>query len=204
MRSRRRPILPLLLLAVLGLAVGSCADDAEIGGPRLGGASAATVGSFRYSTADLEDEVEQWASNPVFLEQVLQLTDIGEPNRRPAPLVAFVLSHRVISEQARQMAEGGDVRPTDQDVEQLIAQIDGSFTDPQTGEPLFAGYDEGFRRRLGRDFVFQQNLQNIDPSTAEVPEVAVNPRYGSFEDQDRGLGQVVPPSGPLPPPFVGQ
>ena len=202
---RRPPLRPLLLLlAVLGTTLGACTDDAELGGPRLGGTAAASIGSFRYSTADLEDEVEDWASNPEFLAQVLQIEDVGSANRRPAQLVAFVLSHRVITEQAKQLAEATGFELADGQVDQLLTEIDGSFPDPTTGEPLFGRYRDQFRRRVATDFVFQQNLANIDPSSVQVPDVAVNPRYGSFEDQDRGLGRVVPPSGPAPPPFVGQ
>ena len=64
--------------------------------------------------------------------------------------------------------------------------------------------EEEFRVQIGRDFVFQDNLLNpasgLDLDAVDVPAVEVNSRYGSFEDLDRGLGQVVPPAGALPQP----
>ena len=195
MRSPLRPL--LVLLVVLGSAFGACSGDGELGGPSIGGTLAASVGSFEYSASELEDEVEEWASNPAFLSQVLQITDPGQPGRRSADLVAFVLSHRIISEQGRQLA--GDYEPSDEEIDALIAQIDQAFADPATGASAFQAYSEEFRRQLGADFSYQQNLSTVDPETAEVPEVAVNPRYGEFQDQDRGLGQVVTPDGPVQP-----
>ena len=200
MRIRLR--LSLLLLAVLGLAAGACSDDGELGGPSIGGTLAASVGSFEYTASDLEDEVEAWASNPDFLAQVLQITDVGEPGRRSADLTAFVLSHRIITEQGRQIAEATGYEPSDQEVDALIAQIDQAFADPASGESSFQAYSEDFRRQLGRDFSYQQNLSTVDPETADVPDVAVNPRFGTFQDQDRGLGQVLTPTGPAPAPFA--
>ena len=200
MRTRSR--LPLILLLVAALTMGACADDGELGGPSIGGALAASVGSFEYTASDLEDEVDAWASSPDFLAEVLQITDVGEPGRRNAELVAFVLSHRIITEQARQLAEETGYEPTEQDVDALVAQIDQSFTDPATGRSSFQRYSEEFRRQLGTDFSYQQNLSTIDPETVTVPDVSVNPRFGTFEDQDRGLGQVVTPAGPVPAPFA--
>jgi hypothetical protein len=194
-RSPLRPV--LILLVALGTALGACSGDGELGGPALGGTLAASVGSFQYSASDLEDEVEQWASNPAFLSQVLQITDPGQPGRRSADLVAFVLSHRIISEQGRQLA--GDYEPSDEEIDALIAQIDQAFADPATQESAFRGYSEEFRRQLGVDFSYQQNLSAVDPESVTVPEVAVNPRFGAFQDQDRGLGQVVTPDGPVQP-----
>lgn len=195
----RRFRFPLFLLAVLGLLAGACAQDGELGGPDIGGSLAASIGSFDYTSAELQTEVEAWASNPAFLSQVLEIPDLGMPGRRSADVVAFVLSHRVISEQARQVAP--ELEPTEADVAALLDQLDQAFPDPETGEPLFQVYDEEFRRSLARDFIFQQNLSSIDPAAVAVPDVTINPRYGSFEDQDRGLGRVVPPSGPVPAPF---
>lgn len=194
--------LPLVLLVLFGLVAAGCADDSELGGPTVGGALAASVGSFQYTTADLEAEVEQWAANPAFMTQVLQIPDVGAPGRRNADFVAFVLSHRVLSEQSRQMAaESTGYQPSEGEIAALLDQIDAAFPDPGTGGPLFQAYDDEFRQGLGVDFAYQQNLGTIDPSTTEPPEVTINSRYGSFEDQDRGIGRVSPPNGPLPQPF---
>jgi hypothetical protein len=193
---RLRFRLPLLVLAVFGLVAGACTDEGELGGPNVGGSLAATVGSFDYTTGDLQDEVEQWAINPLFLGQVLQIADVGVEGRRSADLVAFVLSHRVITAQARQLAAATGFEPTDADVVAILEQLDQAFPAPGTGGPLFQVYDDEFRRQLAVDFLFQQHLSTLDPSTLDVPEVQINPRYGSFVDEDRGLGRVVPPSGP--------
>ncbi len=192
--------LPVLLVAVFGLLVGACATDGELGGPAVGGSLAASVGSFGYTSAELEDEVEAWAVNPNFMTQVLGITDIGDSGRRSSELVSFVLSHRVLTEQSRQLAEAGGYEPTQEEIDTLVAQIDQAFVDSSTGGPLFRVYDEAFRQRLGRDFAYQQNLQTVEATDLQAPEVEVNPRYGSFEDQDRGIGRVNPPAGPLPQP----
>lgn len=191
-----RPL--LLLLAVAALLLGACADDGELGGPTVGGSLAAKIGSFEYTSAELEDEVEQWAESEAFLAQAVGIPDAGEEGRRSADLVAIVVEHRVISEQSRQLAQQTGYEPTSDDVEAILSQLEQGFVDPATGESIFGELDPDFRRQLGRDFAYQQNLQNIDPSVVDVPEVTVNPRYGSFLDQDRGIGRVLPPAGPLP------
>ena len=192
--------LPVLLLAVGALLLGACADDGELGGPTFGGSLAASVGSFEYTSAELEGEVEEWAVNPNFMTQVLGIADIGRDGRRSADVVSFVLSHRVLTEQSRQLAEDTGYEPSQEEVDALVSQIDQAFVDPSTGGALFQVYDEDFRQRLGRDFAYQQNLQTVDATGSEVPAVDVNPRYGSFENQDRGIGRVNPPVGPLPQP----
>lgn len=201
----RRPDLriariPVLLLAISALLLGACADDGELGGPTFGGSLAASVGSFEYTNADLEGEVEAWAVNPNFMTQVLGIADVGREGRRSSDLVSFVLSHRVLTEQSRQLAEATGYEPSPEEIDALVSQIDQAFVDPGTGGALFQVYDEDFRQRLGRDFAYQQNLQTVDATGVEVPEVDVNPRYGSFENQDRGVGRVNPPAGPLPQP----
>ena len=198
--------LPVLLVALLGLIVAGCADDGELGGPGVGGATAMQVGDFTYTTADLEDEVEAWASNPVFLNQVVGITDIGVEGRRSSELVTYVLSHRVLSQFGEQLAPNNGFEATDAAIQEVIAQVDAGFPGPDGG-PLFMSYPEGFRAQIGRDFVYQDNLldpaSGLDLETADVPSVEVNSRYGSFQDLDRGLGQVVSPSGavaqPTPP-----
>lgn len=196
--------LPILLVALLGLFAAGCADDGELGGPGLGDTIAMQVGAFSYTTADLEAEVEAWASNPVFLTQVVGITDIGVEGRRSSELVTYVLSHRVLSQIGEQLAPENGFEATDDAVQGVIAQVDSTFPDPSTGGPLFGAYDEEFRVQVGRDFVFQDNLLNpdsgLDLDVLEVPSVEVNSRYGTFQDLDRGLGQVVPPSGALPQP----
>lgn len=196
--------LPLLLVALLGLVAAGCADDGELGGPSLGGAVAMQVGDFSYTTADLEDEVEAWAANPVFLTQVVGITDLGAEGRRSSELVTYVLSHRVLSQIGEQLASENGFEATDDAIQGVIAQVDSTFPDPSTGGPLFGTYEEDFRVQIGRDFVLQDNLLNpesgIDLDSVDVPSVEVNSRYGSFQDLDRGLGQVVPPSGARPQP----
>ena len=192
---RSRPL--LVLLVVLASVLGACSGDGELGGPSVGGSLAASVGPFEYTSEQLEDEVEEWASNPAFLSEVLQIADPGQRGRRSADLVAFVLSHRIITEQARQVAP--DYEPSGEEIDALIAQIDQAFANPNTGQSAFQGYSETFRRQLGADFSYKQNLSTVDPESVRVPEVAVNPRYGEFQDQDRGLGQVVAPAGPVQP-----
>lgn len=202
-RPVRRPAprlrLPLLIVAVLGLLVSGCADDGEIGGPSVGNAVAMRVGDFTYTVADLEEEVELWASNPVFLNQVVQIGDLGTEGRRSAALVTYVLSHRVLSELGRQLA-GDDLDVSDDAVEAIVTQVDQQFPDPTTGGPLFGAYDDAFRNQIGTDFVYQDNLLGggVDLDSADVPEVGVNPRFGEYQDLDRGLGQVIPNEGPRP------
>jgi hypothetical protein len=190
----------LLLLTVFGLLVGACSDDGELGGPTVGGALAARIGSFEYTSADLEAEVEKWAENPNFLAEAVGITDLGRPGRRSSALVTFVLSHRVVSEQSRLLASAAGYEPSPEEISALLGQVDQTFVDPSTGGPLFQVYDEEFRERLGRDFAYQQNLQVVDATTAQVPEVTINPRYGTFQNQDRGIGRVNPPDGPRPAP----
>lgn len=192
--------MPLLLLATFGLVLGACSDDGELGGPTVGGALAARIGSFEYTSADLEDEVEQWAQSPGFLTEAVGVSDLGRPGRRSSEFVAFVLSHRVVSEQSRQLARAAGYEPSPEEISGLLGQVDQTFLDPGTGGPLFQGYGDDFRQRIGRDFAYQQNLQNVDAASADVAEVMINPRYGTFEDQDRGLGRVTPPEGPRPAP----
>ncbi len=196
--------LPVLLLALLALVGAGCADDGELGAPTLGGTVAMQVGSFEYTNADLQDEVEAWAQNPAFLSQVVGITDVGVQGRRSSELVTYVLSHRAISELAALLAPTNGFEVSDDAIQAILDQVDSSFPDPSTGGPLFQVYSEDFRTQIGRDFVLQGNLLDpetgIDLDSVAVPSVEVNPRYGEFQDLDRGLGQVVPPAGAAPQP----
>lgn len=211
---RRRSLLPALVVA-LGLLGGACAGDGDLGGPTLGGTPAAVIGDEVVSNADLRDEVERWASNPAML-QAIGITDLGQEGRRSSDLVAFVLSHRVVSEQARlmladarQRAEGGlDLaeqgidgevlsEPRDQEIEAILGQLDQQFTSPEGGS-VFQVFEEGFRRTLARDLAYQDRLQTIAQLGIEAPHVAVNPRFGQAEVLQGGIVQVVAPTGPLP------
>lgn len=197
--SARRPLLALVL--AVGLLLGACAGDGELGGPALGGTLAAKVGAVEFSNADLEDEVEIWASNPAFLS-LLQITDLGAPGRRSSALVTFVLSNRLVSEQARQISAGQGVELTDDEVSQIVEQVSQNFIDPSTGAAVFELFPEAFRQRLGADLAYQSQLQSVDPSTVDVPDVQVNPRYGDLQLDGFGFAQVEPPAGPQPAPAL--
>lgn len=222
MRTPRRPrLLPLLALLALTLFAGACAGDGELGGPNIGGTPAAIIGDETVSSDDLADEVETWASNPAML-QAIGVTEVGEEGRRASALVSFVLSHRIVSEQARAMlAEARDLAassgvdlaevgidggaladPGEQEVDNLLQQLDQQFTTPQ-GEEIFAAYPEEFRRRLALDLAFQERLQLPLQLGVEAPEVSVNPKYGTPEVLQGGIVQVVSPVGPRPAPLAG-
>ena len=202
-RRRIRPALTLLL--VLGLGAGACADDGEIGGPRVGGALAASIGSFEYSADELEEDVDSLAANPDFVSQAIGLPEVGEPGRRPSQLVAFTLLFNARAERGRQVADDieGLEPPTDAQIEDLISQLDQQYVGPAGGS-LFQQYPDPFRREFAEDFAYFDLLRRIDPSTTDLPAVAVNPRFGTFVPGSDGLGTVRPPEGPAPPPFTGQ
>jgi len=206
----------LVLLALLGLVAGACAGDGELGGPTLGGTPAAVVGDHEISNADLADETESWGSNPAML-QAIGLRSTGAPGRRTTELVAFVLSHRIVSEQARllllearRQADRGDVDlaeagvdgealadPTDAELDQILQQLDQQFAGPE-GVSVFRAFDERFRRTLARDLAYQDRLQQVLQLGLEAPEVSVNPKWGEAQVLQGGIVQVAAPSGPVP------
>lgn len=221
MRTTRRPrVLLVLALLSLTLLAGACAGDGELGGPTIGGTPAATVGDDTVSNGDLADEVEAWAANPAML-QAIGVGDIGDEGRRTAAIVTFVLSHRIVTEQARAMlVEARDLAarnevdlaemgvsgealadPTDEEVDAILQQLDQQFTSPE-GEQVFAAYPAEFRRDLARDLAFQERLQFPLQLGVEAPEVSVNPKFGTAEVLQGGIVQVVPPVGPRPAPLT--
>jgi hypothetical protein len=206
----------MLLLAVLGLLAGACSGDGELGGPAVGGTPAAVIGDHVVSNDDLAEETEQWASNPAML-QGIGLQDIGAPGRRTTSLVAFVLSHRIVSEQARVLiadarrrADSGAVdlaeagvngealaEPGEREVDAILGQLDQQFTGPD-GVSVFRSFEEGFRRKLARDLAYQDRLQVVLQLGLDAPEVSVNPRWGQAQVLQGGIVQVTPPTGPVP------
>lgn len=215
MRSTRRSrLLPAVALLALSLLAGACAGDGELGGPTIGGTPAATVGDETISSTELSDEVEAWASNPAAL-QAIGVPEAGQQGRRSFALVSFVLSHRIVTEQAeamlgeaRQRAERNEVDlaeagvdgealapPSDEEVEGILGQLDQQFVGPE-GLPVFAGYTEEFRRSLARDLALQERLQLPLQLGIEAPEVSVNPKYGTPEVLQGGIVQVTGPVGP--------
>jgi len=220
-RTTRRPrVLLVLALLSLTLLAGACAGDGELGGPTIGGTPAATVGDEAVSNDQLADEVEAWAANPAMLEAI-GVGDIGDEGRRTAAVVTFVLSHRIVTEQARAMlVEARDLAarnevdlaeigvsgealsdPTDEEVDAILQQLDQQFTSPE-GEQVFAAYPADFRRDLARDLAFQERLQFPVQLGVEAPEVSVNPKFGTAEVLQGGIVQVVPPVGPRPAPLT--
>lgn len=197
-RSRR--FVPAILLAA-ALALGACSEAGELGGPSIGGTNAAVIGDYELSSADLEAEVEAWAAQPEFLRQVLQIEDPGAPGRRSVELVTFVISHRVLSERGRQIMDQTGAEVVQADVETILQQLDANFLDINTGTPILQLYSDEFRQRLGEDFVRQTRLSEADLTTLTLPEVVVNPRYGTAEEQTFGFVQIVPPEGPRPAPL---
>lgn len=198
-----RPVrLPLLLIALLGLLAAACSDDGELGGPSIGGGLAASVGSFEYTADDLEEEVELWAARPELVAQAFGVQDVGEPGRRSSELTAAVLSLRVQMAQGRQVADTTGFEPTGTAVEELLEQFDLQFVGTE-GAQLFKDFSPEFRRRFAADFLYREDmLQRNAGGPVEVPRAVVDPRYGTFVDQNRGLGIVVPPTGPQPAPFA--
>ncbi len=182
--------LPLLVLVVIGLVAGGCSDQGELGGPTFGGALAASVGSYQYTSSDLQAEIETWASDPTMATQAFGVQELGAPGRRNAEFVAAVLSFRVVAQQSRQLGAATGFAPPADQVTQAVTQLKTNFPN----------YDDAFLKSLAEDLLYQQNLSSIDPSTVDVPDVVVNPRYGSFVDQGSGIGVVSPPSGPRPQP----
>ncbi|HEY1118445.1 MAG TPA: hypothetical protein VGE43_12115, partial [Acidimicrobiales bacterium] len=160
------------------------------------------------------------AANPAAL-QAIGVADLGQEGRRSSALVSFVLSHRIVSEQAKAMlAEARDLAasnevdlaemgvsgealsdPTDEEVDAILQQLDQQFTSPE-GEQVFAAYPADFRRDLARDLAFQERLQFPVQLGVEAPEVSVNPKFGTAEVLQGGIVQVVPPVGPRPAPLT--
>lgn len=185
----------LVALALAALLVGGCATAGSLGGPAIGGSLAAQVGDLDYTHADLRDDVEAWAANPEFLATVLGITDVGTPGARPISLVTFVLSHEIMTAQSRAYAAQVGYELDPDYSAQILDQIDAQFVG-SIGEPLFRGYPDAFRTQLADDFQYQDNLLNTaDPATLDVPSPIVNPRYGTFDTQNGGIGQVVAPEG---------
>lgn len=220
-RTTRPRFLVLPALLALSLLAGACAGDGKLGGPTIGGTPAATIGDATVSSNELADEVEEWASNPAVL-QAIGVAEVGQPGRRASALVTFVLSHRIVSEQARLMlveardlaaddevdlaAAGVDgealADPAEAEIDGILQQLDQQFTGPE-GFSLFAGYSEDFRRTLARDLAYQERLQLPLQLGVDAPDVSVNPKYGTPEVLQGGIVQVVGPVGPRPAPLIG-
>ncbi len=200
---RRLPFrLPLAFLALAALLLAGCADEGEIGGPTIGGSLAVTVGDFQYTHADLEAEIEQWATDPAVPGQAFGVPEIGEPGRRSALFVSTILQFRIFSEQSRQLGRATGFEPDPADVAQFVTELRTNFIDQATGAPLLSDYPDEFLESLAADIIYGENLNSIGAPPVDVPVVGLNPRYGTFEDTGRGLGTVNPPSGPLPQPFA--
>jgi hypothetical protein len=178
----------LILLVMLALALGACSGA----GPTFGGALAAKVGHKELTNQDLEDEVEAWAANPDFL-RAIGLAEVGEAGRRDAGFTAFVLTHRVISEQARLLGQQRGRVVSRSDVESMLDAI-------LTDLPSFGDYSVDFQEAVAEDLAYQDLISElIDPASSEpvAPVVQVNPRYGNVVQLEFGFVQIDPPSGPL-------
>jgi len=219
--GRSRSLRLVLVALLLALLAGACAGDGEIGSPTLGGTPAAKVGDFEITNADLRDDVERWAANAEML-QAIGVRDLGAAGRRSAQLVAFVLSHEIVSEQARLMlrdvrakADSGEIDlaelgidgealgdPGDDEIRTMLDELDQGFSGPD-GRSLFAEFSDDFRRQLAIDLLYQDRLGVVMQAGIPAPEVEVNPRYGTVELVQGGIAQVRPPSGPRPAPIGG-
>lgn len=192
MRSARSRLLvaALVLLAVFGTA---CVDDGELGGPSIGGSAAAVVGDSQLSHSELSDLVDKWADNPQFLSIATTVVDVGEPGRRPAALVNFVLNFWLQSEQGRiTVGNEDDAAFEAQSVIQNLAQ---QF-------PAFAEFDEDFQFLIAESLSYQNALVNTvnQGMAVDIPRVEVSPRYGTAAQLGSGVVGVDPNTGPLPEP----
>lgn len=178
---------------MLALFATACVDDGELGGPSVGGASAVSVGDVALSHGDLAAMVDRWAANPQFIGIVAGFTDVGEPGRRPADLVNFVLSFWVQAEQARAIVPSVD--PSFD----IAAETDAAIQGLGSQFPTFANYDAEFQSEVAEAAAYQSVLASmVGQGTIDfqVPRVEVNPRYGSTIDVGAGLVAVQPPEGP--------
>lgn len=178
-----------VVLAVLGLLGAACTDDGEVGGPAVGGSAAVSVGDAQLSHSDLADLVDDWAANPDFLATAVGVTDLGEPGRRPAALVNFVLNFWAQSEQARQ-SESALETPSD-DASTVITGLSQQY-------PAFAQYDESFQTVIADALSAQNGLIGAlnQGLPVEVPPVEVSSRYGDAVDTGVGVFTIEPPAGP--------
>lgn len=190
----------VVLLAALALFAGACVDDGELGGPSVGGSFAVSVGERSLTHRDLAAMVDDWAANPDFLGDAVGITELGTPGARPADLVNFVLTFWLLAEQAEVVVPvldpsfdlDGETAAT---VQGLAAQI-----------PTFGDYDEDFQRQIARWDVAQRALSELvqqGPADFEVPDVEVNPRYGTAVEVGAGLRSVELPEGPRAAPAGG-
>lgn len=192
---RRTGFRPLLILVALLAFVGAaCAGGSgELGGPAEGGTLAIKVGTFSYTNEQLEAEVDEWASNPLFLESGTGITDVGSPGARSMEITTFVVGWRVFSEQARQAATAEGYKPTAEELTFIRQSLEQSAVDPSTGGSLLRAFDADFQDQFIEDLTYQQHLGQSGATPADLPTAAVNSRYGSY-DADLGL---TPPQGPL-------
>lgn len=192
MRSVRSRLLAVLVaaLAVLGTA---CAEDGELGGPAVGGSSAAVVGDSQLSHGELSDLVDDWASNPEFLAVATSVTDVGEPGRRPAALVNFALNFWLQSEQGRLSV--GDEATAASEAQSNLQNLTQQF-------PTFGDFDESFQMVIAEALSHQNALVTAvnQGVPVDVPGVEVSSRYGSTNELPSGVVGVDPPTGPLPEP----
>lgn len=178
-----------VLVAVLALVGSACTDDGEVGGPAVGGSAAVSVGDTQLSHSDLAGLVDDWALNPQFLATAVGLTDLGQPGRRPAEFVNFVVNFWVRTEQARQSVAVGQA-PTD-DAATVITGLTQQY-------PEFAQYDESFQAEFAEALSVQNALIGAvnQGVPVDVPPVEVSSRYGAATDIGVGVFNIQPPAGP--------
>jgi len=187
-----RRTVPLLLVAVVAVAVGAgCADRV---------APAARVGDTVVTTDQLLDEVSEWAGN----DQTARATELAgstsEWGYAMAPVVS-ILHERIILDITATTFDDLGLELTDASRDEALGVLIG---DPTQAEAAFAGFSDEYADRYVDDFAkgvaVQQELGEEEFRAMILDgarDVEVNPRFGTW---DAANASIIPPEGPRPAP----
>jgi hypothetical protein len=183
-------------VVLIGALSAGCADDV---------APAVRVGDItEISNDDLMAEVEEWAGSDTLLTNLQVASTEGEgAGSYATAFIDFVLSNRIGFELHNAQFKELGLELVDEEVSQVRA---GLFADPAQSAAVFEELSTSYGDRLVEDVARQVAVSNaMAPEDYQAwqleaftgTDIAVNPRYGAWDDTSLS---VLPPSGPLPPP----
>jgi hypothetical protein len=176
------------LPALFTVALAACGDSQT---------AAIRVGDVDVSEQELFDDLDEFASNPDFVQ--LETASSEVPDGYTSEFVTIAINDRVFRELNRAEFEARGLELTDEQRDEARTVLAGS---PEESGDILGSFSDDFAERYVDDVARQVALQNelgdegynewITNALAET-EIEVSSRFGSW---DPAAGRAVPPAAP--------